>query len=663
MSADTTTCGIDFRLVVCLDLETALIRTYVPQPPVVICSLYRPATGPLLYGTFELEEQVEKILRSDLIIVGHNIAYDMLCLCVWYPALIPLIVSKYNRNQILDTMLAQRVVEISTGDMRGQLALDRLCARYGIEMKNKHSVDEDGEPIRLGFGKYWGQPASVLNAQEWAYCADDVVDCWELFHRIWRKAWCTQRDVGKLARTAFSLQMISGYGLRADANATAELEIEAKAIIDATSEVMIEWGLMRRDRDGSVHKNLQVIQTAVAEAYGLDVFYGEGRNRNKLYVADPDRAPLGLVTDTGAVGTGRMGLFESGDPILMRLADLQEWMAVLNKDLKIFRDGIFHTRFGFANTLRTTSSKPNIQNFRKKAGIRECIYPFFGAFVAADYVGLENGTLAQCVVNYTGRRTFADQISSGWDKHCEIGALIMGCSYQDFQDRLAAEESDVSLLDEARHYKHARGAAKPANFGLPGYMTNPKTFQSYALLSYGVRMTLDQAQRIMAYWWETQHDQMAYLAHVDTFKDGPERFALYSVPIPNTDIVRRGATRTAAANTGFQGLGMQTAADALWLVTVEYLLGRFPGRLAAFVHDELITDCCPEAIEVVRIILETKMIEAAEMNLPDVRMRVECIAMDRMSKVAKHKVDKRTGRLILQRIVRNEAGKYVALAA
>lgn len=663
MSADTTVCGIDFRHVACLDLETALIRTHVPQPPVVICSIFMHSTGPRVYGTFELEEHVERLLRSDLTIVGHNIAYDMLCLCEWYPALIPLIISKYNRNQILDTMLCQRIVEISTGDLRGMLALDRLCARYGIEMKNKHAVDDDGEPIRLGFGKYWGQPASVLSPLEFAYCADDVVDCWELFRRIWSKAWCSLRDAGKLARTALSLQMISGYGLRADSSFTEQLEAEAQAIIAGTSEVMIEWGLMRRDRDGSIHKNLQVIQTAVAEAYGIETFYGEGRNRNKLYVTHPDQAPLGLVTDTGAVGTGRMGLFESGDPILMRLADLQEWLAVVNKDIPIFLQGIFHTRFGFANTLRTTSSRPNIQNFRKKAGIRECIIPYYGAFVAADYVGLENGTLAQCVVNYTGRRTFADQISSGWDKHCEIGALIMGCSYGEFVDRLTSEDANAALTDEQRVYKMARGCAKPANFGLPGYMTNPKTFQSYALLSYGVRLTLDQAASIMRYWWDTQHDQMAYLRHVDTFKTGQDRFSLYAVPIPNTDIIRRGATRTAAANTGFQGLGMQTAADALWLVTCEYLLGRFPGRLAAFVHDELIADCDPAAIEAVRRVLEAKMIEAAEMNLPDVKMRVECIAMDRMSKVAKHKVDKSTGSLILQRIVRNDAGKYVALAA
>lgn len=651
---------INFRNVICLDLETCLIRPRLQSPPVVVCSIYHPTTGSKLYGTWELERPVaEWLANPSIIIVGHNIAYDMLCLFEWYPRLRPLIRAAYEADRIVDTGLCQRIVEISTGDLRGQLALDKLCARYGLHVE-KHDVDEDGEEVRTGFGKFWGLSAAELPPEHARYAMLDTSECWRLFERIWNKGWATRKDLCKLARTDFCLKAISAFGLRADPEITDKLEAEARATIAKLSNLAIEKGFMRREKNKPEPvRTMRAYQEAVAKAFKIPTKCGEGRNRNKLY-PDVDKEQLkalttmGLVTDTGAVSTGKDVLKESHDPILIMLADLQEWLAVVNKDVPIFRDGVFHTRFGYANTLRTTSSRPNIQNFRRKAGVRECIRAFWGAFVASDYVGLENGTLAQCIVNYTGRRGMADKISSGWDFHCEVGALIMGLphtkeGYDTFVARLAAEEANGDLADEARVYKLARGAAKPANFGLPGYMSNPSTFMSYARISYGVKMTLERAEHIMNLWWTTQHDQMAYLAFVDGFKDSDDWGSLYSVPIPGTDIIRRGATRTAAANTGFQALGMQTAADALWLITMAQLFGDMPGRACAFVHDEVISDCKPEDIDQCRWLQEKYMIQAAEKNLPDVAMRVETVAMDRWSKKAKHKVDK-DGHLILQRV-------------
>lgn len=659
--------GIDLSRVCTIDFESAIIRPGLPAPPPTVLSVYMPSLGAHLYMGAEMGEWIEKLLRSEYILVGHNIAYDVGLIIEWYPELVPLVIGKYNRNEILDTMLVQRIIEICMGDMRGQLSLERLCARVGIEMKHKNLLDVDGEKVQMGFGKHYDHTVDDLTDDEYDYCIDDTVDCWELFRRLWSKGWVDQTDAGKLARTDLSLKIVSGFGMRADETATHELELEAREIIAEATEIMLEWGLMRRERDGSTPRNMSVIQYAVADAYNIATYFGEGRNRNKLYVSDPDSAALGLVTDTGAVSTNKTVLAESGDPILAQLGDLQEWLAVVNKDLKIFHGGIFHTRFGYANTLRTTSSRPNIQNFRRKAGIRECIYPYFGAFVAADYVGLENGTLAQCCVDYCGDRRMADKISAGWDFHCEVGALIRGCSYEEFRARLALEDANPLLGDNEheRPYKFARGCAKPANFGLPGYMTNPKTFQAYARMSYGVRLTLEQATIIMRTWHETQHCQVGYLRHVDTFAQDLGGWSLYDVPIPRTKIIRHNATRTAAANTGFQALGMQCAGEALWLVVCEQLLGRFPGRLCGFVHDELVADCKPSDIDQIRHVLEAKMIAAAEKLLPDVQMRVESIAMDRLSKVAKHK--EKDGHLLLQRIIKQPdpktPGRFVYRAA
>jgi hypothetical protein len=633
---------LNFRRVICLDLETCLIRPALQAPPVSVCSIFAPDRGAQLFGTWQLEEQVAYWLsQPDVIIIGHNIAYDMCCLFEWYPRLRPLIRKAYEANRILDTGLLWRIIEISKGDMRGGLALDRLCQMVGLEHQSKHSVDEDGDEIRLGFGKHWGTDLSKLTVQEVDYCQDDVVLCWKLFERIWNMGWANVEDLGKLARTDFCLKTISAFGMRCDQSIVQKLERESEEMIAALTAQAVKLGFMRYDKGKpNAIKTTRAYQQGVADAFHIPTRCGEGRNRNKLYPdVDKDRlkvlVALGLVTDTGAVSTGKAVLRASGDQSLIMLADLNEWLAVRNKDLPIFKAGVFHTRFGFANTLRTTSSKPNIQNFRKKAGVRECIAALWGCFVASDYVGLENGTLAQLVLKYTGRRTMAQKISAGHDFHCEVGAHILKISYEEMVQRVNAGDPAA---------KKARGAAKPANFGLAGNMRNPTTFKLYAEVGYGVKMTLAEAEAVMQLWWDTQHDQMAYLKYVENFKDSDEWGSLYSVPIPGTDIIRRGCTSCAAANTGFQALGMQTAADALWLIVMAQLCGDMPGRACAFVHDEVISDCKPADMNQVKWFQEKFMIEAAEKNLPDVKMGIDTVSMDRWTKdfpkeFAKHNKD------------------------
>lgn len=607
-----------------------------------MCSIFRPGIGPQLFGTFALSRAVAELLaHSDWYILGHNIAYDMCVLWEWYPELRELIFAAYEDNRILDTGLAQRIVEISTGDLRGQLALDKLCARYGIQMRHKHAADEDtGEEIKLGFGKHWGTDLSGLTQLEREYCLDDVVDCHELFRRIWSKGWCTERDLGKLGRTDFCLKTISAFGLRADPAIVAKLEAAALEQIERMTAVAIEHGFVRLEKKGPVKTKL-AYQRAIAEAFGIACHRGEGRNKNVLYPDDPARyEAMGLVTDTGAVSTGKMVLQESGDEILIMLAELGEWQAVKNKDLPLFKSGVFHSRFGFANTLRSTSSKPNIQNFRKKAGVRECITPVWGAFVESDYTGLENATVAQLIVNYCGRRGMAEKISRGHDFHVEVAANHIGMTYEEAFKRYKSGDKEI---------KHVRGIGKPMNYGGLGNMRKPATFKSYARVGYGVNMTLEEAASIMQTWFKTMHDQMAYLQHVESFKEGDYWGAPYSVPLPGTDIIRRGCNSCSAANTGFQGLGMQVSADALWYTTVAQLRGEMPGRLCAFSHDSLVSDCKPDDVQQVRWHQERHMLRSSERNVPDVKMAVETVAMDRLSKDALHEVDG-AGNIVLQRV-------------
>lgn len=659
---------IDIKDCVGVDSETCLIRAGLPSPPVVCTAMFRPGRGAKLYPTAEQWRPLLELFGGTEFIVGHNFAYDVCCYLEWGPVeLRELIFKAYDEDRVFDTMLAQRLVEIETGDKRGRLALDQLCARYGLYVE-KSITGEDDRDVRTNYGYLLGAPLSSYPKAHRDYALGDPIVTWQLFGRMLQKGLFCRKDLAKMSRTDLGLKLTSAFGLSADPERVSRLEAQARERLEEYQGEMIRQKFMRWERSKPQPvRTMLNIKRAVASAYQIPI------DEKGLYAGPGDMTEAlqaqGLLTDGGKTGrisvsTSKLVLEESGDPILMALADYGEWAAVWNKDLKVFRwsaerDLPFHTRFGFAATTRTTSggggNKPgaipgmNIQNFRKKEGIRECIRFRFGAGVASDYSGLENGTLAQVIAWTLGRKGMADKISLGHDFHSEVGAHIFGWQF-DAHDtatclRIAAEFHELTKNDPDA--KMCRSAAKPLNFGLPGYMSRASTVQSYARIGYGVNRPVEFWEQMIALWYATQHDQVAYLReYVDSLKVGEGYGALYNVPIPGTNIIRRGATRTAAANTGFQGLGAQVAGEGLYLVARAQMLGLMPGRLCAFIHDEVISDCRPDQCEDVRIGHEKYLLQATARLMPDVKMAVESTAMTHWSKKAASKFDS-AGRIII----------------
>ena len=647
---------IDLAGVVSIDFESALIRPALAAPPPVCMSVYRPPgqddAGARLYGHGEWQSVLARLLADErLSIVGHNFAYDACLVLQWYPALREPLFAAYDAGRILDTGLAQRLVEIETGDKRGKLALDQLGARYGLHV-DKGAKGEDGENVRLGFGKFFGMPAAALPAAYRDYALGDADATHRLLGRILQRGLVSRRALAKMARSDLALKLVSAYGLVVDSARVQALEDAACEILTELQGAMISEGFMRWERGKPQPvRTMAAIKRAVAAAYGIDV--DDKGNPTEAAQEAPGWRELvaqGVITDKGNVSTSKLVLEESGEPLLEHLGEYGEWAAVWNKDLKVFRwcaeHGLpIHSRFGFAGTLRSTCSGGgnqknavvavpgmNQQNLRKKEGIRECIRSRLGGLVATDYTGLENGTLAQTIVWALGRRCMADKINAGHNFHAEVGCHILG--------REPTSENMRALLEakEAgnKEAKGAYNAAKPLNFGLPGFMQKPTTVQSYARIGYKVDRPVEFWSSMIDLWYETQHDQVAYLKeYVESCAVSPGRpGSLYNVSIPGTDIVRRGATRTAAANTGFQGLGAVVATEGLYLVVRAQMLGKMPGKACAFVHDEIITDCHRDDVEQARYWQEKLMLAAAGALMPDLKMKVASVAMSHWSKEA-----------------------------
>lgn len=618
---------IDLRACVGLDSETCRFRPGLPAPPVVCTATAELGKDPVLYNTQDQWRPLLELFAGDRLIVLHNGTYDVSCYMDWGPPeLRRLIFDAYDADRVLDSMLAQRLVEIETGDVRGKLSLGQTALRYGLEVP-KDLVDEDGREVRTGYGRLLNRPLSDYPQIYRDYALNDPYVTLQVFERILQRGLVKREDLAKMGRFHLGLTLTSNFGLRTNPLRVASLEVQARETMSALQDVMLKHKFMRRERNKPAPvRTMANIKLAAAQAYGLrDLLDEKGSNYRGA-----DREELigqSILTKTGAMATSRAVLEGSGDPLLERLGEYGEWSAVLNKDLKIFRAGTlipFHTYYGFAATTRCTSSGPNITNFRRKKGIRECIRSEFGALVASDYSGLENGSLAQVIVWTLGRRDMADKISAGWDYHVDFGShIIGGIPYDEMMARYKAGDDEAD---------RCRGAAKPFNFGLPGGLWKPTTVQSYARLSYGVDLTTERCRELRDLWYATQHEQVAYLkTYVPTLKSG----SLYAVPIPSTGITRRGATYPAAANTGFQGLGAQVAGYGLYLVARAQMLGEMPGKLCAFIHDENITDCATEDVDQVKHDQERLMLQAAEALMPDVKMSVETTAMTHWSKKAK----------------------------
>jgi MoxR-like ATPase len=66
------------------------------------------------------------------------------------------------------------------------------------------------------------------------------------------------------------------------------------------------------------------------------------------------------------------------DPLLEAYAQFSSYKKVLSNDVEALKGGVLHpihTHFDLAETGRTTSSKPNVQNPRRLPGVRECFVP------------------------------------------------------------------------------------------------------------------------------------------------------------------------------------------------------------------------------------------------------------------------------------------------
>lgn len=356
-----------------------------------------------------------------------------------------------------------------------------------------------------------------------------------------------------------------------------------------------------------------VVRTAVALLYDLRVSYcnargefievpeGEEPKRSEKKVFDPKtRRP---VVEYGAVTIDADNCDRTGHPALAAFARYSSIIKTLGNDIPLLEKASrepFHAHY---NTLkdngRTATGSDggegnagNVQNLPRAPGVRECYEaPEGWAFCAVDYAAVELSTFGQVCLWWLGWSECARMIQQKIDQHAVMGAALL--NLEDPRDAgwkyVKENKSDPRCAD-------ARTGGKGMNFGCKAKMS-AKRYKDYAWNSYGLKLTLEEAQRHIDLHNEMIAEMSAYTQKVTSFVRGEGGFgACYDLVHPWSGRVRAGLRFTDVHNYPFSGLAQDMAAVAAWdlfkakwgksgLGKEDPFYGCFP---CLFTHDEIV---------------------------------------------------------------------------
>jgi DNA polymerase I len=631
-----------------VDTETALVEPGLQIPPMV-CLSRKPSpdlrsTAPVLLAEAGCD-YLEDLIANQVLVVGLNIAYDMLVCCAQRPSLIPKVLAHYDADLITDVSVRQKLIDIAGGVRTGKkYSLAALADR----LLDLHVEKEDTWRLR-----YW--ELAHLPLSEWpseaidyaALDADVTYRLWELqeqelteMNRV-----CVLSDQYRRSRGEFALKLISAWGLRTDAEGCRILRESTESKLDELRPALLKAGLLVPKYTGrKPHKTLvgYTKKIRVAQRRLFDAAANAALTPGADEPQDPWKnlkmGPKGIELQqlgedwrrVELISTDKEACADCDDLLMHDYSEYSQLSSLLTGFLKDVEQGIdapIHTRFEILlETGRTSSSDPNVQNVRRRKGVRECFVPREGwCYIGCDIDRAELHTLAQVCTNLFGRSGLADTLNAGIDPHTRFGARLAHCSMDDLIARIAAG-------DEAA--EEWRRRAKAGNFGFPGGM-GPAGMRRYAK-GLGVILTLDESRELHQ-GWKDENPVVSgeYLGWIGRLcrQDGV-------CTIEHFDSGRwRGNVRfCAAANSFFQGMAADALIACLWAVAKKCLL---PGtalygcHMVNEVHDEILVEAPLDIAADAALELQSTMRDAYNTYTRDVPVSCTPVLMDRWSKSAK----------------------------
>jgi DNA polymerase I-like protein with 3'-5' exonuclease and polymerase domains len=520
--------GRVFQCRFALDVETTPIVAH-ETPDYVLAAATDGAAGYFLTPAAAADFLA---VHWGLEVVLHHAAFDLAVLAKLLKRLgVPLDVYRLvDERRVWDTMILHKLHGLATlghtHQGKGRSTLERCASLHlGVELP-KDARDAAGNEVRTSWGQWLHRPPGDIPPAYLEYLGLDALATWGVFARLEGPTY----DAVHAAADAFGYVghdwltgMIQRYGVQ-----THDLQLMASVALDQTERAGIGLDLDNRDEIvarvkemlGRLREELRVFGYMPGEP-GCDKVL-QAIIRRTLSKFPQVHVPL---TGTGKFSTKAEDLEELAeiDEFFCALKDYKQVSTLLNTFLEKMSEARLHPHYDLLkNTGRTSASSPNVQNVprqrkRKKPratdafDLRRCFVPAPGKlFYVADYSGVELCSLGQALRTQFGLDSvLARKINEGVDLHRFVAARMKLTGRADagaiLADPARYAEFMASLSDEDR------GAAKPANFGLPAGM-GKTCLCGYARVQYEQPYTEEDAAGWKQAWLDSFPEMADFLA-------------------------------------------------------------------------------------------------------------------------------------------------------
>ena len=260
---------------VAFDTETFLITPGNIAPKLVVGSACSSSLNPLLLDRPSCLKLFEGLLRSDKFIIMHNAPFDMLVM--YYYALghgtdlMQLIFDKYERAQVYDTGLAEKLHALANGHMgwssngyrKNNYNLDHVALEV-LGVEDAKANDE----YKLRYAELYNVPLSEYPKSAAQYPLDDALNtylaaveqCKAPVHR-------NMHDLAFQTYADWCLHLGADVGFTVDKKAIDDLEALTQLEKLMGESQFVTSGLLKMVK-GEAKKHTVNFKTAIAKAYG-----------------------------------------------------------------------------------------------------------------------------------------------------------------------------------------------------------------------------------------------------------------------------------------------------------------------------------------------------------------------------------------------------------
>ena len=384
-----------------IDAETFLAGKDYPEPygfqgqaPLNVCWAYaQEARSGLFHAQFAYDTCRDlwlKALRSQLTIVGQNIAFDMGVAMKHLDIPLGWVLDKYNRGQVRDTMVREVLLQTASGEMAvaGKKGIKTDLATLTLKYLDKDvSADKGPDAWRMRYAELYDVPIADWETEAREYPIQDVEDTLAIFHKQGEDT--ISPDEINQTRSAFDLQLISLWSPNVNGdNAEMFLMDHEHELAKAKFNMQVK-GILREN--GTLDKKkLQRYVELDYESQGIPCPRTEHKTNPQIQVSKD--ALLGCKT-----------------PLLREWGEAQQSKKIMESFAPSLRKASgrqIQTRYNvLVSTGRTSSfGEANMQQQSKATGHRECFEPVDinnNVLVNMDFDSFELFGLAQTCLLYT----------------------------------------------------------------------------------------------------------------------------------------------------------------------------------------------------------------------------------------------------------------------